>query len=68
MVIFGQKWMHNAFNCLYVQDVVTELGSPCQTFYKLEDKMRIHSAGPRKLKPSQHSDYFYNYFTLGVVI
>ncbi|XP_002125726.1 phagosome assembly factor 1 [Ciona intestinalis] len=51
-----------------VQDVLTEIGSPCQTFYKLEDKMRIHSASPHKLSPTQHSDYFYNYFTLGLDI
>lgn len=52
---------------LILQDVLTELGSPCQTFYKLEDKMRIHSASPHKLSPTQHSDYFFNYFSFGIV-
>merc|ERR1712136_586076 len=49
-----------------VQDVLSEIGSPCQTFYKLEDKMRIHSSGPQKTNPSVNCDYFYNYFTLGM--
>ena len=29
--------------------------------------MRIHSPSPHKLAQSKSSDYFFNYFTLGVV-
>lgn len=50
-----------------LQDILTEIGSPNKIYYKMEDKMRIHSVGPHKLSPSRHSDYFYNYFTLGLV-
>ncbi|CAK8688040.1 phagosome assembly factor 1-like [Clavelina lepadiformis] len=50
------------------QDVLSEIGNPCQTFYKLEDKMKIHSSRAHKMAPSDHSDYFYNYFTLGLDI
>lgn len=50
------------------QDVMSCLGSPCKVFYKSEDKMRIHSPYPYKLDQSNSSDYFYNYFTLGLDI
>ncbi|CAH1269241.1 C16orf70 [Branchiostoma lanceolatum] len=48
------------------QEVTSYLGSPSKVFYKSEDKMRIHSPSPRKLAPSKSSDYFFNYFTLGL--
>ncbi|XP_039265199.2 phagosome assembly factor 1-like [Styela clava] len=51
-----------------VQQVLAILGSPCKIFYKLQDKMKIHSASPRKLNETRHTDYFYNYFTLGIDI
>ena len=47
-----------------VQEVMCEIGSPCQTFYKSQDKMTIHSS--RKYD-QEFSDYFFNYFTLGIV-
>lgn len=50
------------------QDVLSSLGSPCKVFYKAEDKMRIHSPSPHKLAQSKSSDYFFNYFTLGIDI
>ncbi|XP_046842170.1 phagosome assembly factor 1-like isoform X2 [Xenia sp. Carnegie-2017] len=50
------------------QDVMTCFGSPCKVFYKAEDKMRIHSPYTYKLDQSNSSDYFFNYFTLGVDI
>lgn len=50
------------------QDVMSCLGSPCKVYYKAEDKMRIHSPYPYKLSQSNSSDYFYNYFTLGLDI
>lgn len=49
-----------------VQQVLSELGCPCKVFYKLQDKMRIHSTSPKKMNDTQHTDYFYNYFTLGI--
>ncbi|KAK3735198.1 hypothetical protein QZH41_017952, partial [Actinostola sp. cb2023] len=48
------------------QDVISALGSPCKVYYKAEDKMRIHAPSPHKLAQSNMSDYFYNYFTLGL--
>jgi len=48
------------------QDVLTLLGPPSQVYYKQEDKLKIHSAGP--YAGTSCSDYFYNYFLLGVDI
>ncbi|KFW75857.1 UPF0183 protein C16orf70, partial [Manacus vitellinus] len=57
--------------CVYFgdscQDVLSTLGSPHKVFYKSEDKMKIHSPSPHKQVPSKCNDYFFNYFTLGVV-
>lgn len=49
------------------QDVLTELGRPDRTFYKHEDKMRIHS-GDQAIIGAGCEDYFYNYFKLGLDI
>ncbi|XP_064391487.1 phagosome assembly factor 1-like [Halichondria panicea] len=48
------------------QDIASALGAPSQHFYKAEDKMRIHSPSPHKLPMASSSDYFFNYFTLGL--
>lgn len=48
------------------QDVMSTLGSPDKVFYKDEDKMRIHSSSQHKQQVSNTSDYFFNYFTLGL--
>ncbi|XP_077517216.1 phagosome assembly factor 1 isoform X2 [Amblyomma americanum] len=56
--------------CVYfgdsVQDVVWALGSPNKVFYKEEDKMKIHAQDSHRLLAARASDYFYNYFTLGL--
>nr|CAG4638477.1 EOG090X06XP [Cyclestheria hislopi] len=49
-----------------VQDVLSLLGAPSRVFYKAEDKMRIHSPQAHLRAPALFSDYFYNYFTLGL--
>lgn len=49
------------------QDVATALGAPCRVFYKSEDKMRIHSPNAHRRVTACKSDYFFNYFTLGMV-
>lgn len=49
------------------QDVATALGAPCKVFYKSEDKMRIHSPNAHRRVTACKSDYFFNYFTLGMV-
>eukprot|EP00118_Oscarella_pearsei_P012069 m.85746 g.85746 ORF g.85746 m.85746 type:complete len:134 (+) comp36465_c0_seq4:700-1101(+) len=49
------------------QEVTRMLGSPSKVYYKDDDRMTIHSPSPCKLRQSQHSDYLFNYFTLGVV-
>nr|CAG4636205.1 EOG090X06XP [Eubosmina coregoni]SVE69825.1 EOG090X06XP [Eubosmina coregoni] len=48
------------------EDVLSLLGSPSRVFYKDEDKMRIHSPNAHRREPAPFSDYFYNYFTLGL--
>ena len=50
-----------------VQDVVSAVGAPARTFFKSEDKMKIHSPNAHRKAAAQKSDYFYNYFTLGFV-
>lgn len=49
------------------QDVATLLGAPSKIFYKSEDKMRIHSPNAHRRVTASRSDYFFNYFTLGMV-
>uniref|UniRef100_A0A182P764 Uncharacterized protein n=1 Tax=Anopheles epiroticus TaxID=199890 RepID=A0A182P764_9DIPT len=48
------------------QDVTTNLGAPSKVFYKSEDKMKIHSPSAHRRVQSKRSDYFFNYFTLGI--
>ncbi|XP_017773620.1 PREDICTED: UPF0183 protein CG7083 [Nicrophorus vespilloides] len=50
------------------QDVASNLGAPCKVFYKSEDKMRIHSPNAHRRVAACRSDYFFNYFTLGLDI
>ena len=51
-----------------VQDVMSAVGAPSRIFYKSEDKMKIHSPNAHRKSASLKSDYFYNYFTMGLVI
>jgi len=46
----------------FSQDVLAELGCPDRTHYKSEDKMKIHLGQ----NGTHVTDYFYNYFSLGV--
>ncbi|GBP08839.1 UPF0183 protein CG7083 [Eumeta japonica] len=50
------------------QAVARALGAPSRLFYKAEDKMRIHRPSPRRRPNPPASDYFFNYFTLGLDI
>ena len=66
-----------------VQDVMAGIGAPSkvsqnkfpslqalenvQVFYKSEDKMKIHSPNAHRRSAALRSDYFYNYFTIGMV-
>ena len=50
-----------------VQNVVAKLGTPSRVFYKSDDKMKIHSKEAHKKVTTVSSDYFFNYFTLGLV-
>uniref|UniRef100_A0A4W3HFN6 Phagosome assembly factor 1 n=1 Tax=Callorhinchus milii TaxID=7868 RepID=A0A4W3HFN6_CALMI len=69
--VLADTKMHVFERCVYFgdscQDVLGALGSPHKVFYKSEDKMKIHSPSPHKQVPSKCNDYFFNYFTLGVV-
>lgn len=49
-----------------VQDVVSNLGAPNRVFFKSEDKMKIHSPSAHRRVQTKRSDFFFNYFTLGV--
>lgn len=48
------------------QEVASILGAPTRVFYKSEDKMKIHSRSAHKRALSRCSDYFFNYFSLGL--
>ncbi|KAG5682430.1 hypothetical protein PVAND_011783 [Polypedilum vanderplanki] len=50
-----------------VQDIASSLGAPSRVFFKSEDKMKIHSPSAHK-RVQRKSDFFYNYFTLGIDI
>ncbi|CAB0039930.1 unnamed protein product [Trichogramma brassicae] len=50
------------------EDVLSALGAPSRVFFKAEDKMRIHSPHAHKRDKIRRSDFFYNYFTLGLDI
>ena len=50
-----------------VQDVMAAIGAPNRVFYKSEDKMKIHSPNAHRKASLLKSDYFYNYFTFGMV-
>ncbi|KAK3923140.1 UPF0183 protein [Frankliniella fusca] len=50
------------------QDVAAALGAPSRVFYKAEDKMKIHSPNAHRRVTARRSDFFYNYFTLGIDI
>ncbi|KAJ0171414.1 hypothetical protein K1T71_012964 [Dendrolimus kikuchii] len=49
------------------QAVCGALGAPSRLYYKADDKMRIHRPTSRR-RPPHNSDYFFNYFTLGLDI
>ncbi|XP_050671398.1 PHAF1 protein CG7083 [Leptidea sinapis] len=48
-----------------VQGVARSLAAPARLYYKADDKMRIHRPTARR-RPPPASDYFFNYFTLGL--
>ncbi|XP_013191843.1 PHAF1 protein CG7083 [Amyelois transitella] len=47
------------------QSVCRALGAPARLYYKADDKMRIHRPTARR-RPPPATDYFLNYFTLGL--
>lgn len=49
------------------QAICSALGAPSKVFYKSEDKMKIHSPDANRRAAQRRSDYFFNYFTLGLV-
>lgn len=49
-----------------VQDVMSAIGAPSRVFYKSEDKMKIHSPNAHRKAASLKSDYFFNYFQMGL--
>ena len=46
---------------------MSAVGAPNRIFYKSEDKMKIHSPNAHRKASQLKSDYFYNYFTFGMV-
>lgn len=52
------------------QDVMSELGSPDQIFYKKHDKLKIHTnqIDDENNDHPNAIDYFFNYFSLGIDI
>jgi hypothetical protein len=49
------------------QSVAAKLGTPTKVYYKSDDKMKIHSKEAHKKVTRDKSDYFFNYFSLGLV-
>lgn len=49
------------------QSVGAKLGAPTRIYFKSDDKMKIHSKEAHKKVAADKSDYFFNYFTLGIV-
>lgn len=49
-----------------VQDIMSAVGAPNRIFYKSEDKMKIHSPNAHRKSAALKSDYFYNYFLIGM--
>ncbi|KPJ19729.1 UPF0183 protein CG7083 [Papilio machaon] len=49
------------------QAVSRALAAPARLYYKADDKMRIHRPTARR-RPPPASDYFFNYFTLGLTM
>jgi hypothetical protein len=47
------------------QSVAAKLGTPTKVYYKSDDKMKIHSKEAHR--KTDKSDYFFNYFTIGIV-
>lgn len=47
--------------------IASKLGNPNKVCYKSDDKMKIHSKEAHKKVAAEKSDYFFNYFTLGIV-
>jgi hypothetical protein len=50
------------------EDVASAIGAPSRVFFKSEDKMKIHSPNSRRRIQSKRSDFFFNYFSLGLDI
>eukprot|EP01102_Stenamoeba_stenopodia_P013205 TRINITY_DN4255_c0_g1_i1.p1 TRINITY_DN4255_c0_g1~~TRINITY_DN4255_c0_g1_i1.p1 ORF type:complete len:382 (-),score=69.32 TRINITY_DN4255_c0_g1_i1:122-1267(-) len=48
------------------QDVVSDLGPPDKIYFKEQDKMKIHLPGSQN--GTKGTEYFYNYFSLGIDI
>uniref|UniRef100_A0A6B2EJM2 Uncharacterized protein n=1 Tax=Phlebotomus kandelakii TaxID=1109342 RepID=A0A6B2EJM2_9DIPT len=48
------------------QDVASNLGAPNRVFFKSEDKMKIHAPSASRHSQAKRSDFFFNYFTLGI--
>ncbi|KAI8970501.1 hypothetical protein BDB01DRAFT_731775 [Pilobolus umbonatus] len=57
-------------NVTTAQDILADIGKPSKVFYKEEDKMKIHSVSDNVLFDNNLSptDYFFNYFHLGIDI
>lgn len=58
--------MYAFYYLILLKDVLSALGSPSRVFYKTEDKMRIHLPQLHRLEQHRQSDYFFNYFSLGL--
>lgn len=48
------------------QNIIGDLGSPSNIYYKHEDKMTIHSSDKEEITQNLSQDYFYNYYHLGL--
>ncbi|KAF9008988.1 hypothetical protein BDQ17DRAFT_1275311 [Cyathus striatus] len=61
----GQKSLHIRIGETTAQDLLVDLGPPLRTYYKEDDRMKIHSTGTT-VGNEENTGYFYNYFQHGI--
>jgi len=57
-------------NVLFLQDVLSVIGSPNSVYYKTDDKIKIHNPSPTSSssqRSQDKSDFYYNYVNFGMV-
>lgn len=64
---FSVFWIINSSSYSIFQSVLSSLGAPSKVFYTKADRMLIHRGEDSKKLRGPRPNYFFNYFSLGVV-